>query len=75
MKTPYDPSSSKLLSFYDKIPSFVDGTDTPRAYLERCIETIEAKEPEVKAFVTLSMDRARAAVACTPHPATATAPS
>ena len=61
MKTPYDPSSSKLLSFYDKIPSFVDGTDTPRAYLERCIETIEAKEPEVKAFVTLSMDRARAA--------------
>ena len=61
MKTPYDPSSSKLLSFYDKIPSFVDGTDTPRAYLERCIETIEVKEPKIKAFVTLSLDRARTA--------------
>ena len=61
MKIPYDPSSSKLLSFYDKIPGFINGTDTPRAYLERCIETIETREHEVKAFVTLSLDRAREA--------------
>lgn len=61
MKINYDPVSSNLLTFHDKIPSFLDGSDTPRAYLERCLETIEAREPDIKAFVTLSVDRARAA--------------
>lgn len=55
----YDPSSTKLLTFHDKVPAFLDGGDTPRAYLERCLETIEAREPDVKAFVTMSIDRAR----------------
>ena len=61
MKIKYDPSSSKLLTFYDKVPSFVDGSDTPRAYLERCLETIEGREPHVKAFVNFCFDPARVA--------------
>ena len=61
MKIEYKPASSKLLTFYDKIPAFLDGSDTPRAYLERCLETVAAREPDVKAFVTFSLDRARAA--------------
>ncbi|MHA1108774.1 MAG: amidase [Alphaproteobacteria bacterium] len=57
----YDPKTVKLLSFHDAIAKFLDGSDTPRAYLERCIETIEAREPEVKAFVATNLDGARAA--------------
>ncbi len=57
----YDPKIVKLLSFHDAIPKFVNGSDTPRAYLERCLETIEAREPEVKAFVATNLDGARAA--------------
>ena len=57
----YDPKTVALLSFSDTVPAFVDGSDTPRAYLERCIETVEAREPAVKAFVTLNLDGARRA--------------
>ena len=57
----YDPSSTKLLTFYDKLPAFLEGHDTPRAYLERCLKTIEAREPAVKAFVTKTFERARRA--------------
>ena len=59
MKITYNPSSSKLLTFHDKIPDFINLEDTPRDYLERCINTIDLREPEVKAFVTLCLDRAR----------------
>jgi Asp-tRNA(Asn)/Glu-tRNA(Gln) amidotransferase A subunit family amidase len=55
----YDPDSADLLDFTAAVPAFADGSDTPRAWLERCIETIEAREPEVKAFVTLNLDGAR----------------
>ncbi len=55
----YDPRTVQLLSFHDAIPRFLDGSDTPRAYLERCLETIEVREPDVKAFVTMNIDRAR----------------
>jgi Asp-tRNA(Asn)/Glu-tRNA(Gln) amidotransferase A subunit family amidase len=56
----YDPRTVRLLSFHDAIPRFLDGSDTPRAYLERCLETIEAREPEVKAFVCMNIEGARA---------------
>ena len=57
----YDPKTANLLSFHDAVPAFVDGSDTPRAYFERSIETIEAREPDLKAFVTLNVEGARAA--------------
>jgi len=57
----YDPHTFQPLSFHDALPRFRDGTDTPRAYLERCIETIVAREPVVKAFAHLNEDGARAA--------------
>ena len=42
-------------------PAFLDGSDSPRAFLERCLEVIEARDADVKAFVTLNIDRARTA--------------
>lgn len=57
----YDPKTDKLLTFHDAVPAFLDGSDTPRDYLERCIETIEARDSEVKAFVSMNLEGARAA--------------
>jgi Asp-tRNA(Asn)/Glu-tRNA(Gln) amidotransferase A subunit family amidase len=57
----YDPRAFKALTFYDATPRFRDGTTTPRAYLEGCLETIAAREPIVQAFVTLNESGARAA--------------
>ncbi len=60
-KVPYHPTTAKLLCHASAVPSFLDGSDTPRAYLERCLETIDALEPEVKAFVRMNVDGARKA--------------
>jgi Asp-tRNA(Asn)/Glu-tRNA(Gln) amidotransferase A subunit family amidase len=57
----YDPATHRMLSFHDCRARFADGTDAPRAYLERCIERIEALEPAVMAFAFLNLDRARQA--------------
>jgi Asp-tRNA(Asn)/Glu-tRNA(Gln) amidotransferase A subunit family amidase len=57
----YDPRTFRALTFYEAIPRFRDGTDTPRAYLERCLETIAAREPVVQAFAALNESGARAA--------------
>ena len=57
----YDPKTVTLLSFSNAVPAFTDGSDTPRAYLERCIGTIEDREPAIEAFVTLNLDGARRA--------------
>ena len=56
----YDPATFQPLTFHDAVPGFGAG-DSPRAYLERCLETIEAREPAVKAWVTLNPEGARAA--------------
>ncbi|MCC6779283.1 MAG: amidase [Hyphomicrobiales bacterium] len=40
---------------------FAQGNDTPREFLERCIATISALEPQVGAFVHLNLDGARVA--------------
>ncbi len=58
---PYDPRTADLLAFNRTIPAFRDGSDTPRAFLERCLDRIDADEGEVKAFVTLNVEAARAA--------------
>lgn len=57
----YDPREFKALTFHDATRRFRDGTDTPRAYLERCLETIARREPTVQAFVVLHEGGARAA--------------
>ncbi len=57
----YDPADTELLTFHDAVPCFMDGSDTPRAYLERCLETIDEREPDVRAFVCLNIEGARAA--------------
>jgi Asp-tRNA(Asn)/Glu-tRNA(Gln) amidotransferase A subunit family amidase len=55
----YDPREFRALTFHDATPHFRDRVDTPRAYLERCLETIAAHEPLVQAFVVLNQDGAR----------------
>ncbi len=59
--TRYDPATQRLLSFQDHFSAFLDGTDTPRDYLERCLEVIHQREPTVQAWVCLNTDAARAA--------------
>ncbi|MBL6082010.1 amidase [Belnapia sp. T18] len=59
--TGYDPAGFRPLTFHDAVPRFQDGSDTPRAYLERCLEVIAAREPVVRAWVTLNEAGARAA--------------
>ncbi len=40
---------------------FAAGADTPRAYLERRLALLEAREPTLRAFVTLDLEAARRA--------------
>ena len=47
--------------FLAATPDFAAGRDTPRAYLERCLERIDELEPSISAFVALSLERARVA--------------
>ncbi|MFZ4406957.1 MAG: amidase [Paracraurococcus sp.] len=49
--TGYSPGAFRALTWHDAGPAFRDGTDTPRAWLERCLETIAAREPVVRAWV------------------------
>ena len=56
---PYDPTTHQALTFFDALPRFESGADTPRDYLERCIEVIDAREPVVQAFVSLNLESAR----------------
>jgi Asp-tRNA(Asn)/Glu-tRNA(Gln) amidotransferase A subunit family amidase len=51
----------KPLTFHDATRRFTDGNDSPRAYLERCLETIAAREPVVKALTAINETGARAA--------------
>ena len=42
--TGYAPREFSARTFHDAVPQFRDGADTPRAYLERCLETIAERE-------------------------------
>ena len=57
----YDPREFRALTFHGVVPKFCDGSDTPRAYLERCLVTIAQREPAVRAYVALNEASARAA--------------
>ncbi|WP_428683816.1 amidase [Reyranella sp.] len=52
-------SDFKPLTFHDATKRFAEGSDTPRAYLERCLETVAAREPVVKAFTAINEAGAR----------------
>jgi Asp-tRNA(Asn)/Glu-tRNA(Gln) amidotransferase A subunit family amidase len=57
----YDPATHRMLSFHDAVAKFRSGSDSPRAYLERCIERIEALDSAVMAFAFLNFEKARKA--------------
>ena len=54
------PSTPTRRPFLSASADFASGRDTPRAYLERCVASIEEWEPRIGAFVTLALDSARA---------------
>src|SRR5438045_908929 len=57
----YDPRSPHLLSFTESRKEFEAGTSSPRVFLERCLEMIERREPQVLSFVILNPEQARRA--------------
>ncbi|HEX2825915.1 MAG TPA: amidase [Burkholderiales bacterium] len=57
----YDPSTFRPLTFFDAVERFKAGADDPRAYLERCLAAIAARESVVKAWVVLNEAGAREA--------------
>lgn len=61
LKTNMFAHNPNVVSFSHGLVDFLSGSDTPRAFLERCLETIAAREPEVRAFAALNADAARAA--------------
>lgn len=59
--TQYDPNTFEQLTYHDRLDDFAAGRDTPRDYLERCLDVIEAREPVVQAFVAMNKETARTA--------------
>lgn len=57
----YNPVEFQALTFHDAVPTFKEGRDNPRKYLERCLETIELREPAVRAWVEVNIEKARSA--------------
>ncbi len=51
----------KSKSYFAAIEAFGNGADTPRDFLERCLETVDALDGEIGAFVATDLDAARAA--------------
>jgi Asp-tRNA(Asn)/Glu-tRNA(Gln) amidotransferase A subunit family amidase len=56
----YQPNLFSPLQFHTHLAAFAAGSDTPRAFLERCLETTAARESVVQAWVTLNESGARA---------------
>jgi Asp-tRNA(Asn)/Glu-tRNA(Gln) amidotransferase A subunit family amidase len=48
-------------SFFDSTGAFKNGTDSPSAFLDRCIEAFDRHEPQIGAFVATDFEAARAA--------------
>jgi Asp-tRNA(Asn)/Glu-tRNA(Gln) amidotransferase A subunit family amidase len=55
----YDPAATSYLCFASAREVFLARRDDPRAYLERCLQTIDRLEPKVRAFVVMDADKAR----------------
>jgi Asp-tRNA(Asn)/Glu-tRNA(Gln) amidotransferase A subunit family amidase len=48
-------------SYIAAVPAFRSGADSPRQFLERCLQQIEQSEPKIGAFVNLNIAGARTA--------------
>jgi Asp-tRNA(Asn)/Glu-tRNA(Gln) amidotransferase A subunit family amidase len=59
MGASYQPNLFSPLQFHTHLAAFESGHDTPRAYLERCLETTAARERVVRAWVALNESGAR----------------
>ncbi|MGH6622181.1 MAG: amidase family protein, partial [Alphaproteobacteria bacterium] len=57
----FDPTGNTLPCFADAVGRMRDGSETPREFLERCLERIAAYEPTVRAFVWFDPAGPRAA--------------
>jgi Asp-tRNA(Asn)/Glu-tRNA(Gln) amidotransferase A subunit family amidase len=57
----YDPKTFRGTTYHDAAKDFAEGRSTPRAYLERCLETIAERDGTVKAWVTYSAELGREA--------------
>jgi Asp-tRNA(Asn)/Glu-tRNA(Gln) amidotransferase A subunit family amidase len=55
------PTIGAIQQFSSVTPNFLGGTDSPRAYLERCLEVIAEQEPAVRAWVVVQESAARVA--------------
>jgi len=55
----YEPKSFHGLTWHGATSGFLAGSDTPRAFLERCLGMIAAREETLHAFVVLDGDAAR----------------
>mgnify|MGYP001157012811 FL=1 len=55
----YNIKNFKTHTYFDATKEFAASKRTPRAFLEDCLEQIDARESEIKAFVTLQPDKAR----------------
>jgi Asp-tRNA(Asn)/Glu-tRNA(Gln) amidotransferase A subunit family amidase len=49
----------QMRSFFVAVDDFQQGSDSPSAFLERCLNAIEKHEPDVGAFVATDFDAAR----------------
>jgi Asp-tRNA(Asn)/Glu-tRNA(Gln) amidotransferase A subunit family amidase len=61
MLSPDIASVPQAKPFLAAAAQFASREDTPRAYLERCLEALAAWEPKIGAFVHTNLDGARAA--------------
>jgi Asp-tRNA(Asn)/Glu-tRNA(Gln) amidotransferase A subunit family amidase len=52
-----------LRPFHSAAKDFASGTDSPAAFLERCLDTIAAQEPGIGAFAAMNVEGAKAAAA------------
>jgi len=57
--TAYDAEKIELCSFFDAVHGFLNCSDTPRDYLERCVEIVAVRELNIRAFVATDIEAAR----------------
>lgn len=57
----YNPDNFRGLKFHDHVAAFMDGSDNPRAYLDRCLAVVGERGPTVQAFASLNEAAAIAA--------------